>query len=624
MKLFADTRERTPAPSWWGGSPPPPTAAGQVGEADRLLLAGLVGAAAAVALMVATGHISALVAHGGFPRYRLADLAGILGRVVGRPGDPGRAWDPVNTGAAPPGPVLWWATLVVLALVPVAAAVVAGRRRERRPAGTARAGGGDLRRLRARPGTGRLILGRAGRRLVAVESRHSLLVLGPTQSGKTTALAVPAILEWPGPVIATSTKGDLLADTLAWRATLGPVHVFDPAGATPYARSGWSPLAGCEAWPVAMRRAWELSMAAKAAVGGTMSLGDFWFASAAKSLAPYLAAAAATGEDMGGVARWIDAEEKKEVGAILGRRCAEAAAAHAATFRREDRARSSLFQVMQQMVGAYLDPAVAASSATADIVPATLVAGGTSTLYICAPHHDQARLRPVFAALVAQVLAAVYQRSAATNAPLDPAVLLVLDEAANIAPVEDLPAVASTAAALGLQLVTVFQDLAQIRGRYGGAAGTVVNNHRAKLVLPGVADLDTLDLASRLVGEEEVDKDSTTVDSAGRRSATSAAHWRRLLPPESACRLRDGEAVLLYGNLAPARLRLRPWFGVRALRRRAALEVAATNRPPAGADDRADAGTTPTDRTSAAASGAPVSILDAARARRRHHGGDPT
>jgi type IV secretory pathway TraG/TraD family ATPase VirD4 len=143
------------------------------------------------------------------------------------------------------------------------------------------------------------------------------------------------------------------------------------------------------------------------------------------------------------------------------------------------------------------------------------------------------------------------------------------------------------------------------------------------LVLPGVADLDTLDLASRLVGEEEVDKDSTTVDSAGRRSATSAAQWRRLLPPESARRLGDGEAVLLYGNLAPARLRLRPWYGVRALRRRAALEVPATNRPPVGADDRADAGTTSTVQTNAATAGGPVSILDAARARRRHHGGDP-
>jgi type IV secretory pathway TraG/TraD family ATPase VirD4 len=45
---------------------------------------------------------------------------------------------------------------------------------------------------------------------------------------------------------------------------------------------------------------------------------------------------------------------------------------------------------------------------------------------------------------------------------------------------------------MGLQLVTVFQDVAQIKDRYGTSAGTVVNNHRAKLFLPGISDLDTL------------------------------------------------------------------------------------------------------------------------------------
>lgn len=623
VRLFSDQHDRAPVPAPWGAPSASSSAgagAGHVDDADQLLLALLVGAALLAVLVIATGHVSALVFGGGLPRYRLVDVPGIVGRVIARPSDPGRAWDPVNTGTAPPGPLAWWATLVLLSVAPVAA-VVTTRRRAARPTGTAWAGPGDLRRLRARPGTGRLVLGRSGRRLVAVESRHSLLVLGPTQSGKTTGLAVPAILEWPGPVIATSTKADLLADTLAWRSTLGPVHVFDPAGCTPFARSGWTPLAGCSTWPGAMRVAWELSMAAKAAVGGTMSLGDFWFASAAKSLAPYLLAAAGTGADMGTVAVWIDAEEKRGVAGVLGRLSPSAAAAHAATFRREDRARSSLFQVMQQIVGAYLDPAVAASSARADIVPADLVAGGSSTLYICSPHNEQARLRPVFAALVGQVLAAIYERSAATNAPLDPAVLLVLDEAANIAPVEDLPTVASTAAALGLQLVTVFQDLAQVRRRYGDATGTVVNNHRAKLMLPGVADLDTLDLASRLIGDEEVDRDSTTVDSAGRRSATSAAQWRRLLPPESACRLRDGEAVLLYGNLAPARLRLRPWFGERKLRARARLPKPSSDSPALlSASDPEESRVLR--RAADTGEATQPSILDAARARRRNQGGD--
>lgn len=614
MRLLPEERTGRATP-WWPGPGVGRADAAPLGEGDRLVLGALVAAAVAVALVAATGHLAALVVEGGWPRYRLADLPGIVARVAARPGDPGRAWDAVNAGAAPPGPLAWWATFATLAAAPVAGVAAARRRSSPESQPTGWASGRDLRRLRATPGEGRLVLGRAGRRLVAVESRHSLLVLGPTQSGKTTGLAVPAILEWPGPVVATSTKADLLADTLAWRASLGPVHVFDPAAATAYRRSGWSPLAGCGAWPEAMRRAWELSMAAKAAVGGTMSLGDFWFASAAKSLAPYLLAAAATGRDMGAVARWVDTEDKAEVAGLVGRVSADAAGAHAATFRREDRARSSLFQVMQQIVGAYLDPAVAASSARADIVPAQLLGGGSPTLYVCAPHHEQARLRPVFAALVAQVLAAVYQRAAATGRPLDPPVLVVLDEAANIAPVEDLPAVASTAAALGLQLVTVFQDLAQVRRRYGDAAGTVVNNHRAKLVLPGLSDLDTLDLASRLVGEEEVQRTSTTRDATGRRSSTTAAQRRRLLPPESASRLGDGQAVLLYANLAPARLRLRPWYGDRRLRRRASLPVPSPLRA-AGRPVSVDVDAQPV------ADAPALSVLDAARARRRRPGGE--
>jgi type IV secretory pathway TraG/TraD family ATPase VirD4 len=68
-----------------------------------------------------------------------------------------------------------------------------------------------------RPTPGRLTLGEGpGRRLLATEPGHSLLVLGPTQSGKTSGLAILAILEWPGPVGATSVKADLLQDTVEW------------------------------------------------------------------------------------------------------------------------------------------------------------------------------------------------------------------------------------------------------------------------------------------------------------------------------------------------------------------------------------------------------------------------
>jgi type IV secretion system protein VirD4 len=453
-----------------------------------------------------------------------------------------------------------------------------------------------------------------GRRKVAVEARHSLLVLGPTQTGKTTGLAIPAILEWPGPVVATSIKSDLIAETIGWRAEHGDVFVYDPAACTPFVRSQWTPLADCGSWPGAMRAAWELTTAAKSAVGSTMALADFWFNAGAKALAPLLLAAYHSGGTISDVARWVDREEQDEPLALLRTLEPDAAIAHEATFRREDRGRSSLIQVMQAAVGPYLDPTVAASARRAEIVADELLDGGRHTLYLSAPPNEQDRFRPLFTTLLGQVIAAAYRRAGEAGKPLDPPLLVVLDEAANIAPVENLPTLAATAASMGLQLVTVFQDLAQVRLRYGNATGTVVNNHRAKLLLPAVSDLDTLDLASRLIGDEEVDRDSQTTDAHGRRSATTATHWRRLLPPELANRLTDGEAVLLYGNLPPARLRLRPWYRDRRLRRLATHDHHPIAAPPVNDEY-------PTTRSvgqPVAIDDEPevVSILDAARARR--------
>lgn len=525
----------------------------------------------AALLVLATGHVSALVAAHGVPQYRLVDAPHILAGVARRPSDPGRAWDAVNSGAATPGPILWWTTFGTLTLTGVLGGYRArghsGRRSE--PGGWATRS--TRRALRPKRGEHRLVVGTATGSPVAVEHRHSVLVFGPTQSGKTSGLAIPAILEWPGAVVATSTKGDLVDNTIGWRATLGPVHVFDPAASTAYQSAGWSPLLGADSWDGAGRAAWDLAMAGKAAVGGTMSLADFWFSGAAKSLAPYLLAAAVTDRSISDVARWIDAEERAEVLSIVRHVEPDAVLALEATFRREERARSSLFQVMQQILVAYLDPVVAASADHCEIDVQALLHGPPSTLYVTSPHRDQARLRPIFATLIGQVVAAVYDQVARTQQPLDPPMLLVLDEAANIAPVEDLAALASTASAMGLQLVTVFQDLAQVKARYGAASGTVVNNHRATLLLPGIKDVETLQLSAQLGGDHEVDRESVTHGVDGRRSRTTASQWRQLLPADRTRTLPTGAGVLLYGNVPPLQVDLRPWFRDRRLRRRGRL-----------------------------------------------------
>ena len=73
-----------------------------------------------------------------------------------------------------------------------------------------------------------------------------------------------------------------------------------------------------------------------------------------------------------------------------------------------------------------------------------------------------ARARPL------RVHRAAQDRYAATGAPLDPPLLLMLDEAAHIAPIRDLATLAATGAGQGIVLCTIWQDLAQIETVYAG------------------------------------------------------------------------------------------------------------------------------------------------------------
>jgi type IV secretion system protein VirD4 len=412
------------------------------------------------------------------------------------------------------------------------------------------------------------VIGRCGRRLLAGEAGQSLIVIGPTQSQKTSGIAIPAILEWQGPVIATSVKSDLVRDTIAWRRRCGSVVVYDPTASTGLAGAAWSPLTAAGSWQGARRVASALCSVARSGAHGGMEDAGFWYSMAEKLLAPLLFAASTAGASMADVCRWVDTAEVTDVLLALELAgVAEAVRAARASFEREDRQRSSVYATVESVLEAFSDPAVLDSAAAAgaggggcEVRPEALVGGGSDTLYVCAPAHEQERLQPVFVAVVRQVLEAALERAAAAGRPLDPPLLVVLDEAANVAPVADLDRLASTAAGHGVQLVTVFQDMAQIESRYGARSGTVVNNHRAKVVLSGISDPATLEHMSRLAGEEELWMPATTIDADGRRSRTESASTRALAPAAWLRRIAPGTGVLVYGHLPPARIELRPWF----------------------------------------------------------------
>jgi type IV secretory pathway TraG/TraD family ATPase VirD4 len=169
---------------------------------------------------------------------------------------------------------------------------------------------------------------------------------------------------------------------------------------------------------------------------------------------------------------------------------------------------------------------------------------------------------------VQQAIRTAYERANARGGTLERPCLVLLDEAGNIAPLRDLPGYASTARSHGISLVSIWQDLAQIKAIYRDRAQTVLNNHQAKLFGTGIADEATLEYVSRLIGDQPHTDVNLSGDLHGaRRSVNEHIAYRRAAPVDLLRRIRPNEAILVYGRELPAHVRLRPWYARSAMSR---------------------------------------------------------
>ena len=540
------------------------------------------------------GGLAGAVFGNGWPSS-ITQLPSILIRLPTHLADPASSW-PAPERAQLPGPAGFYATLALLT-----AAAAAGALLIRRLAGVGALGGRDgarwasgaeLGRLRsrsrsgwptrsrserlARTPSGRLILGKHRGRPLYAEARHALIAFGPPQSGKSAGLAVPALLEWRGPAVASSIKTDLLAVSLARRRALGPVFVFDPFALSGSGGNTWSPLQAATSWDGALEVAWRLASAGELDQRGVEG-GDFWAIAAEQRLAPLLYTAARAGDGIEALLRWTYGQGGRELDEALARVAegaqsdaerADARAAYDAVRAFEaqaDRTRSSIEATAQALLRAYRFTRVARSAQSCEITADRLL-DEAATLYLIGDAKASKLLRPLFLALLGEVVDRAYERATLAGGALDSPLLLCLDEAGNVAPLPNLAEIASTAPSHNIQLVSIFHDLAQARGRYGRQAETVINSHRARMLLPGVADLDTLRYFSGLLGEQEI-REVTRTSGAGGTSRSTGRRRRPLVAAEALRQLPDRHALLIYGRIAPVRLRLRLWFEDRALRR---------------------------------------------------------
>lgn len=462
--------------------------------------------------------------------------------------------------------------------------------------------------------------------------RGSVIVLGPSQCGKTAALAIPAILEWAGPVIALSVKNDLLGATIARRRRIGQVRVFDPADVTGHATGPvlgtWSPVRQATTLAGARRAARSIANA----TAWTHQAGElgFWTDAGEDLLACLLWVAAHSGLGIDAPVRWVLTMDQKSVRTLLlplaghtlesiaqdGRQVLEA---FDGVWRSDPKQISSIYLTARQMIRPWQEPTVQASATDPtssvdwsepdpiDVVssegragsgidlewlladsppenPATqrnAEAGGTAgptrsggaasaggsgnTVYLCADLDEAERLAPVLGGLLDDLLRQAYAQAGRLG-PLDPPLLIVIDEAGNW-PLRSLPARISTCAGLGIQLMLIYQSKAQIDAAYERKADIVLANAVTKVAFAGLSDESSLKYASYLLGDEHVTSTSTSSEvgwfgfTGARPDSRSTQPTRLDLLPGSLLRqVRPGQALLIHNTLRPAHLHGRYWY----------------------------------------------------------------
>ena len=366
--------------------------------------------------------------------------------------------------------------------------------------------------------------------------QRSVLVLGPTRSGKTSSLLVPNVLLAGGAVVTTSTKDDVLHATSRQRARIGHVAMFDPSGTVScpsfVQRIGWSPIDAAATWDGAVLTAASMVDASRLRARGSGSP-DHWTERAGALLAPLLHAAALEKSGIRGLAGWVDLREGAEALAVLVRQRGEghqAPAALSGLLSTDDRELSGIWSTAAGVLGAWrTDAARVASSAPPLDVDRFL--SGPNTLHVVAPSRHQVATAPLVAGLLDALVHATYERhdDGAT-------LLLALDELANVAPLPSLPAIVSEGAGQGVLVLGCLQDLSQARVRWGAAADGFLSLFPTTVALRGIADVATLDALSHLAGRHDSVTTSVARPRRGRSVVTQSIVERPRLAADEIAR----------------------------------------------------------------------------------------
>ncbi|MFI5066326.1 MAG: type IV secretory system conjugative DNA transfer family protein, partial [Streptosporangiales bacterium] len=353
---------------------------------------------------------------------------------------------------------------------------------------------------------------------------------------------------------------DLWAATAALRTQRGGrAWLFDPQHITCQQQEWWwDPLRGLTTVEAAHRMATHFVV--------TVADGrqrDLWGPAAQELLCALFLAAAASGRTLRDVARWLDETASPTPAELLDRAGFRAlASALRGAQNGAPETRDGIYQTARTAAACLHDEEimlwVSPQPEPMAVFSADLFAGSADTLYLLS--ESRAAASPLVAALTDMVMRAGRRHAEVAGGRLDPPMVLILDEAANICRIADLPDLYSHLGSRGMVPVTILQSYQQGVAVWGEAGMAALWGAATRKVIGAGIDDPRLarDLAT-LIGQHDVPVRSASYGD-GRASEQVSLRRQYIMQPADIRALPPGTALLLATGARPALLKLRPWY----------------------------------------------------------------
>jgi type IV secretory pathway TraG/TraD family ATPase VirD4 len=406
-----------------------------------------------------------------------------------------------------------------------------------------------------------------------------IVIMGPG-AGKTTAVSIPGVLKAPGVVFITSNKRDIADGVRGLREQVGTVWTFDPqliARYSPTPTWWWNPLT----YVTDEVRAHKLAKVWMDSSGPANAKRDAYFDSAGPNLlAGLLLAAALDNRPITQVFLWLTKPKNREAIGILDKAGYELpAAALEGVYNDPDEQRSGVFGTAAEMLS-FLNNKRVLSWVTdseglrPEFSPERFVRSGFDTM-IALSKEGIGSTGPLTAALTAAVLdAAEDMADEYEHGRLPVPLVVMLDEAANVCRIQELPNLYSHYGSRGIFLVTILQSWAQ-GVRVWGEDGMEAMYTAATIRIIGAGQADTkfLEKLSKLAGSHHKTRYSSTSGS-GKATRNVSTSPESVLDVDDLAALTTGEVLVQSSGARPFLGKTIPWFEREEMQGQVAYSIA--------------------------------------------------